>query len=73
MRDTDKQYEYIKDVNSLSDAFEYLKSIDESREPYIRCWIEGTDVVFDYGSWSKYIVLRFESDEAATAYLTKED
>ena len=73
MRDTDKQYEYIKDVNSLSDAFEYLESIDESHEPYTRCWIEGADIVFDYGSWSKYIVLRFESDEAAMAYLTKED
>ena len=73
MRDTDKQYEYIKDVNSLSDAYEYLESIGESREPYARCWIEGNDLVVDYGSWSKYIILNFESNEAATAYLFKED
>ncbi len=73
MRDTDKQYEYIKDVNSLSDAFEYLESIGENRAHYFRCWIEDTDLVVDYGSWSQYVILRFESYEAATAYITKRD
>jgi hypothetical protein len=71
--DSENEYEYIKDVSSLSDAFEYLESISESREPYARCWIEDVDLVVDYGSWSQYVILRFESYEAATAYLTKED
>ena len=71
--DSENEYEYIKEVNNLFDAFEYLELSGENRAPYLRCWIEDTDLVVDYGSWSQYIVLRFESYEAVTAYLTKED
>ena len=64
-RDTDKQYEEIKEVKNYQEVKEYLFSIGEFPERYTRMWVEGADLVMDYGSWSKYAIVRFESDDAA--------
>lgn len=69
MRDHDKQYEYAREVKNYKDVSDYLDSIGEHQEKYQRMWVEGADLVVDYGSWSKYAVIRFNSEKDAMSYI----
>lgn len=61
---------FVKEINSLDEVFAYLDSIGEHREPYYRFWIEDeTDMVIDYGSWSQYAVICFDSEEEALTFI----
>lgn len=72
LRNTQNQYEYIKEVSCFKEVAEYLTSIGEEQESYQRFWVEGADLVIDYGSWSKYVVIHFDSEDAAMAYIASD-
>lgn len=57
-----EQLTFLSAFDTKEEFYHYLDDFcKEHNSPYVRCWMNGTDTVMDYGSHTQYLVLKQEN------------